>query len=73
MQPGDGRDQHPGAGQHEIAERGRKNTAAVSDEQRAAENAFDALQLCGERGLGKAERGGGFGDAAGLGDGEHDS
>ena len=62
------RQQHPGPGEHQLAQRGGPGAAPVPFEQRAAQRPLDALELGGERRLGQAERRGRLGHAPRLGD-----
>jgi hypothetical protein len=67
-QIGDGGEQHLGARQHQLTERGGPCAAVVALEQRPAERPLDAVELRGQRRLGEPELRGGPGDAALLGD-----
>ena len=48
---------HPGAGEHQLAERGGAGAAPVALEQRPAQRPLDALELRGEGRLGQARAG----------------
>ncbi len=64
--------QDPRPLQHELPERGGPYALPPADEQRPAQRPLDPLQLRTERGLCEAERGGGPGQAPGVGDGPDD-